>query len=860
MDIKTPKVERVLLRQFHHSREFVTGTLCLTDRHLIFTEPTGAKETWVLHHHINSLERLPLTTRGYPLVIDTKTFQQLHLIIPRESDCLDIMATIKMLAQPESFSQLYAFQYRPKGLEVMKQTSGWALYDSQGEYGRMGLPNPHWKHTSINLNYELCETYSAHLYVPAEAEKSTVLGSAKFRSRGRLPALSYYHAPKKSALCRCSQPLVGLRSRSLEDEQMIQAIIDANPNNNFIYLIDTRPKINAMANKAAGKGYESTGNYTNVVYQFYNIENIHVMRGSLQKMIEASCSPQQSVSGLLQGLESSGWLKHIHLILEASMFTVKAMQDEGVSVLVHCSDGWDRTAQTCALTSLLLDQYYRSLHGFMILIEKEWLAFGHKFSTRSGHLAGDARDTSPIFTQFLECVWQVMVQFPTAFQFNEHFLLTLHDHLHSCQFGTFLGNCEKERMDNRFSEETYSFWGYVWAHLDDFINPLYRPSDSDVVLRPNTDIPHLSFWRGLYCRHISRHHPSELVEEALTSLRQQNNCLEDHIKFLQQHISELKKNLAHFNDACTSVQAPPDPPNHVIPRPSENGPQNITSGDNTRSHESASPNSLQHSHSTEHGSHQSNDCSLTKPAAVGSLSPGSPPAHPTSNPDSKTLLAQSITANSSTSQEAARDSGIEQSYEQSPGPPAPSQDRTTLSPAPNMTIVGETRVHFNPTLQDGGSATLQDGGSVTLQDGGKTENKSKAPLTPHRSLVDDAAASNSSDSDEDLAVQRRRERSATALLSPLTYSSFKDHLEHIPEMNLPWQPMRGVHQCGCGTTFSFAIRKYHCSHCGVVVCGTCGGNHAPIPFHASSKPQRVCKACFKLMRRRMQDLQQLMSS
>ena len=43
---------------------------------------------------------------------------------------------------------------------------------------------------------------------------------------------------------------------------------------------------------------------------------------------------------------------------------------EGVSVLVHCSDGWDRTAQTCALISLLIDPYYRTLHGFMVYTTK----------------------------------------------------------------------------------------------------------------------------------------------------------------------------------------------------------------------------------------------------------------------------------------------------------------------------------------------------------------------------------------------------------------------------------------------------------------------------------------------------------
>ena len=47
---------------------------------------------------------------------------------------------------------------------------------------------------------------------------------------------------------------------------------------------------------------------------------------------------------------------------------VQALCEEGKSVLVHCSDGWDRTAQSCALTSLLIDSHYRTLHGFMVRV------------------------------------------------------------------------------------------------------------------------------------------------------------------------------------------------------------------------------------------------------------------------------------------------------------------------------------------------------------------------------------------------------------------------------------------------------------------------------------------------------------
>ena len=41
---------------------------------------------------------------------------------------------------------------------------------------------------------------------------------------------------------------------------------------------------------------------------------------------------------------------------------------EGTSVLVHCSDGWDRTAQTCSLAGLILDPYYRTIPGFQVKI------------------------------------------------------------------------------------------------------------------------------------------------------------------------------------------------------------------------------------------------------------------------------------------------------------------------------------------------------------------------------------------------------------------------------------------------------------------------------------------------------------
>ncbi len=107
---------------------------------------------------------------------------------------------------------------------------------------------------------------------------------------------------------------------------------------------------------------------------------------------------------------------------------------------------------------MILDPYYRTIEGFQALIEKEWLSFGHKFNDRCGHIQGDGKEMAPVFTQFLDAIWQLTQQFPQYMEFNERYLLTIHDHVHSCQFGTFIGNCEKDRKDLRFGFILFCFF------------------------------------------------------------------------------------------------------------------------------------------------------------------------------------------------------------------------------------------------------------------------------------------------------------------------------------------------------------------------------------------------------------------
>ncbi|XP_042637104.1 myotubularin-related protein 6 [Orycteropus afer afer] len=576
---QAPKVEQVkVLDRFSTSNKSLTGTLYLTATHLLFID-SHQKETWILHHHIASVEKLALTTSGCPLVIQCKNFRTVHFIVPRERDCHDIYNSLLQLSKQAKYEDLYAFSYNPKQNDS-ERLQGWQLIDLTEEYKRMGVPNSNWQLTDANREYKICETYPRDLYVPRIASKPIIVGSSKFRSKGRFPVLSYYHQEKEAAICRCSQPLSGFSARCLEDEHLLQAVSKANPVNRYMYVMDTRPKhrmqswwatqkdidriivmisskiwndeeirkgdekkrLNAMANRAAGKGYENEDNYSNIRFQFVGIENIHVMRSSLQKLLEVSGTKGLSVNDFYSGMESSGWLRHIKAVMDAAIFLAKAIVVENASVLVHCSDGWDRTSQVCSLGSLLLDSYYRTIKGFMVLIEKDWISFGHKFSERCGHLDGDPKEVSPVFIQFLECVWHLSEQFPQAFEFNEAFLLQIHEHTHSCQFGNFLGNCQKEREELKLKEKTYSLWPFLLDDQKKYLNPLYSSkSQRFMVLDPSTVSFNFKFWRNMYHQFDRTLHPRQSMLNIIMNMNEQNKQLEKEIKDLESKVKQCKK-------------------------------------------------------------------------------------------------------------------------------------------------------------------------------------------------------------------------------------------------------------------------------------------------------------------------------
>ncbi|XP_065127846.1 myotubularin-related protein 7a isoform X1 [Paramisgurnus dabryanus] len=545
--ITMPKIENVRLVDRSFSRRTQAGTLYLTATHTIFVGKGSdvRNELWILHSLVYNVIKQKTAESWNALLIHCKNFQVIQLMIPQESDCNDIYISLSRLSRPEKYEELYCFSFEPN-VDQAERRCSWEFIDLKAEYSRMGLPNKLWHNTPINREYRVCDSYPADLLVPQSVTLPVIVGSSKFRSRGRFPTLSYYCKENQATICRSSQPLSGFSARCMEDEQMLQAIMKSNPGSRFMYVVDTRPKLNAMANRAAGKGYENEDNYCNIKFQFIGIENIHVMRNSQQKLIDVSALRSPSMSEFLLGVESSDWLKHIKSILDAGIFISKAVGLEGVSVLVHCSDGWDRTSQVCSVASVLLDPYYRTLKGLMVLIEKDWVSFGHKFSHRYSHLNGEAKEVSPVIDQFLECVWQLMQQFPCSFEYNERFLISIHNHIYSCHYGNFICNSQKERRDLCVQNKTHSIWPHLWENKLDYINPLFRPNASQThgLLRPSTASYCFKYWRGLYNQFDRELHPRQSELDCLTVVKEETQQLEEERTLYEQKLAMLDKERA----------------------------------------------------------------------------------------------------------------------------------------------------------------------------------------------------------------------------------------------------------------------------------------------------------------------------
>uniref|UniRef100_A0A8C1Z1H2 phosphatidylinositol-3,5-bisphosphate 3-phosphatase n=1 Tax=Cyprinus carpio TaxID=7962 RepID=A0A8C1Z1H2_CYPCA len=512
----------------------VRGTLTITDYKLFFKSLTR-DPPFVLDVNLGAISRL----ESVAVQSHGENTQGLEIVCKAKGTSVFFHSSLlKVFQYP-----LFAFKYRETFPE-----DGWKIYDPVAEYKRQGLPNESWIISKVNSSYELCETYPALLVLPSNVTEDELKRVAAFRAKRRLPVLSWIHPESQAAIVRCGQPQVGPSDRRCrEDERYLQTILDANAQSHKLCIFDARQSTVADTNKAKDGGYENESLYINVELNFLEIPNIHVMRESLRKLKEV-VYPAIDQQRWFSSVDSTHWLEYIRLLLAGAVRIADRLESGKTSVVVHCSDGWDRTAQLTSLAMLMLDAHYRSLRGFQVLLEKEWLSFGHRFASRVGHGDGNHANSerSPLFVQFIDCVWQMTRQFPSAFEFNELFLITVLDHLYSCLFGTFLYNSEQERVSKEVYSKTVSLWSYVNSQLEEFTNPLYVNYEHH-VLYPVASLRHLELWVSYYVRWNPRMRPQVPVHQSLKELLVLKSEL-------QKRVDELKRDAASSHSLSSSSE------------------------------------------------------------------------------------------------------------------------------------------------------------------------------------------------------------------------------------------------------------------------------------------------------------------
>ncbi|KRF77763.1 phosphatidylinositol-3,5-bisphosphate 3-phosphatase MTMR3 isoform X2 [Drosophila virilis] len=421
--------------------------------------------------------------------------------------------------------------------------------DFKNEVIRLGFDlKGSWRISTANTDFKLCPSYPQKLLVPCCITDEMLHNIANFRGSRRLPAVVWRHQKSGAILARCSQPEVGwLGWRNYKDEQLLKALADAcafdrgeharrqakDTNGEAgssgksspsledssheelaldeirkILIVDARSYTSAVTNRARGGGCECIEYYPCAEIEFMNLGNIHAIRKSFHAVRQLCASSPDDPNWLGQ-LEKTMWMQHLSGLLGASMTVVHTIEKNGRPVLVHCSDGWDRTPQIVATAQICLDPFYRTVEGFRVLVEREWLNFGHKFADRSGNgpNSDEVNERCPVFLQWLDLVHQIHHQYPCSFEFSIGYLIKLAQHSLSCLFGTFLCNSLKERIENSVFDRTFSVWPFLAETM--YRNPLYK-HETEKVLWPAHSVRFLDFWSDVYLGSLGNKNGTDL--------------------------------------------------------------------------------------------------------------------------------------------------------------------------------------------------------------------------------------------------------------------------------------------------------------------------------------------------------------
>ena len=475
---------------------------------------------------IYAISSLSEKNDGTKITITTKDRRHITFLTATSEFYTTLSNHISLLHSSPSSYHSYALTYHAQQPE--HSINGWHIYNINTECLRMELPS-YYRITTLNVDFTLCSSYPQHLIIPSQMQDSYLKQLSEYRMKHRFPVLTYYYKHSQSSLLRSSQCLSTGKARALSLENDYFNLICAHESKTF-KIYDARSFLHAKANTFKGGYLEQLTDYdkcSDVVY--CDIDNIHAVTKSYKAMfniINDLSTDNNNAKHFYSSIESSLWLTHISSIIKASYLASNTLK-HGRNVLVHCSDGWDRTSQICSLVQLMIDSYYRTINGFCVLVEKEWVCFGHNFIRRNGK-CGDDKDFSPVFIQFLDCVYQLMQQFPTAFEFNTQMLLFIAGEVYSGKYGTFGFNCEKEIEFYKGKQRMMSLWSEVITQSVNWYNTAYIVKKTP--LKPECEVFDMKIWKEFFFKYYTN---KEQENDIADSAYKHYYIMEDMLKVIK---------------------------------------------------------------------------------------------------------------------------------------------------------------------------------------------------------------------------------------------------------------------------------------------------------------------------------------
>ncbi|GFN75259.1 myotubularin-related protein 10-a, partial [Plakobranchus ocellatus] len=319
-----------------------------------------------------------------------------------------------------------------------------------------------WRVADANVGYSMSISLPEYFVAPINILNSDLAKACAQFTDKRLPTWCYTYV-NGASLVRMSHVLPESDFKFLE-EKMLNAVKQSSGNEKDLLICDL------------GRMCPSLQDIKN------SIEKLKAI-----VLTDSAKDFYSSDARWLSNLENSHWLQHVAACLNTANHVVNQITRDSQTVVLKEETGCDLSCVISCLAQLQLDTEYRTQSGFQSLVQREWVVMGHPFQQRLGFLQspeGAESEQAPVFLLFLDCVWQLLQQFPSSFAFTETYLTVLWDTANLGLFDTFLfNNCwhRKKFLSENLKMSVFSLpsaWDWKFQLSEEqillFNNPLYR--------------------------------------------------------------------------------------------------------------------------------------------------------------------------------------------------------------------------------------------------------------------------------------------------------------------------------------------------------------------------------------------------